>query len=191
MVDLANHLHFELGINTLKVLQEALESKYTKSKIQTPRRRPNVVHTQLWNATVNRPDTRCCTQHRSYCTSTPTVITNLEDLELRILFADPNIFSDTAVQDGCRDKVGSHVAIGIGRDGGADVEAERMVFEIRIRQSIIRYEPVRRVCRAYNLKRRCHGCYYHRIQRVLVCKRRTRIEGQKVAHSRSHLMYIR
>lgn len=101
----------EFLIHTLKILQETLESKHTQPGIQTTRRRPNAMHAQLRDPAVNCPNTRCRAQHGSHGTSTPAIIPNLEDLQLRIRHANADIAVDAALQDSGRHGVGRHVGV--------------------------------------------------------------------------------
>lgn len=101
----------KLPIHTLEILQKALESKHTESRIQTPSRRTNTMHTQLGDPTINRADSRSSTQHGPHSATTTTIIANLEDLKFGIDFPDAHVAVDTALEDSCGDGVGGHVSV--------------------------------------------------------------------------------
>lgn len=69
------------------------------------------MHTQLRNPTINRPDPRLRAQHGSHRAPTPAIVSNLEDLEFRVLRAGTDIAVDAPLEDGGGHGVGRHVGV--------------------------------------------------------------------------------
>jgi hypothetical protein len=124
----------KLLVHTLEILQETLECKDTQTRIQTSSRCPNGMHTQLRDSAINRPYTSRRTQHGSNCASTPAVIANLKDLKFRVGLAHTGVAVYTALQDGSGDSISCHMRIRVRRDCRTDVEARRVVFEVRVEE---------------------------------------------------------
>ncbi len=118
-----NHLN-KLPIHLLKMIEKPLKQPHPQPRIQTPRRRPNTMHTQLRQPGINRPHARRSRQHRPHRPPTATIIANLKDLQRG---ATP---VRDAPQQRRRHGVGRHVSVGVGRDGDADVQPGRVVFEV-------------------------------------------------------------
>ena len=81
------------------------------------------MHAQLRYAAVNGPDARCGAQHGSHRATTPAIISDLEYLQLWIHCAGTDITVYTALQDSCRDSVGSHMRIRVCRNRRTHVES--------------------------------------------------------------------
>jgi hypothetical protein len=92
------------------------------------------MHTQLRNPTVNRPNACCSTQHGSHGTTTTAIVADLEDLQLGVDLAGTDVSVDTALEDGSGDGVGSHMGVRVCGDGGANVEAGRVVLEVGVEE---------------------------------------------------------
>lgn len=58
----------------------------------------------------------------------------MEDLQLGVLFTHANIGVNTTLKDGSADSVGSHMGVGVRRNGRADIEPWRMVFEVGVEE---------------------------------------------------------
>jgi hypothetical protein len=124
----------KLLVHTLEILQETLERKDTQTGIQASSRRPNGMHTQLRNSAINRPYASRRTQHGPNCASTPAVIANLKDLEFRVGLAHTDVAVYTTLQDSSGDSISRHMRIRVRRNCGTDVEARRVVFEVRVEE---------------------------------------------------------
>ena len=86
------------------------------------------MHAQLRDTAVDGSDTRSGAQHRTNSAARSRVVPDLEDLQFG---AD---FVCAALHDGRRDRVCGHVAVGVGRDDDANVEAWRVVFEVGVEE---------------------------------------------------------
>ena len=98
----------ELLVNSLEAIEEATEAEDTKTRVLRPGRRPDRVHAQLWDTSINCSDTSHAAQHGTHGTTTAAIIPDLEDLQFR---AD---LVRAALEDGGRDGIGGHVAVAIG-----------------------------------------------------------------------------
>ena len=124
----------ELLIDLLEPLKEALKCEDSESRILATSSSTDRVHAQLRDTAVNRPDTRCSTQHGPHGATATAIVADLEDLQLGILFAGADIRVDAALEDSGADSVGGHVSVAIRGHGGADVKAWGVVLEVYVEE---------------------------------------------------------
>ena len=124
----------ELLIDLLEPLKEALECEDSESRILATSSSTDRVHAQLRDTAVNRPDTRCSTQHRSYSATATAIVADLEYLQLGILFAGADIRVDAALEDSGADSVGGHVSVAIRGDGWTYVKAWGVVLQVYVEE---------------------------------------------------------
>jgi hypothetical protein len=118
----------ELLVHTLKPVEEAQESHDTKARVEVASSSPNRVHAQLRDTAVDGSDTRSGAQHGTNSAARSRVVPDLEDLQF-----GANLVR-AALHDSRRDRVGGHVAVGVGRDDDTDVQAWRVILEVCVEE---------------------------------------------------------
>ena len=124
----------ELPIHLLEPLQEALERENTQSGVLAARRGADGMHAELGDAAVDGADARRGGEHGPHGAAAAAVVADLEHLQFGVLRAGAHVGVDAALEDGGADGVGGHVGVGVGRHGGADVEARGVVFEVGVEE---------------------------------------------------------
>ena len=110
------------------MIEEALEQLNPQPRIQATSSRPYTMHTQLRQASINSAHAHRTRQHRAHRPARPQIIPDLEDLQLRATLVGD------ALQESRADAIGRGVAVGIGLNGHAGVEARRMVLEVGVEE---------------------------------------------------------
>ena len=146
----------KLGVDGLKVLEEAGKDLDAQPRVERPARGADRVHRQLRHARVNRAAAHRRAEHRPDCAAAARVVADLEHLQrVAALFGD-------ALEQRRRDRVGrhlsrwsavahaavrgaAHVSVRIGGDGDAHVEPGSVVLEIGAQE--VGVDGVRNVCR--------------------------------------------